>query len=914
MATYTGKTLDQYKSDYEAAQQEYNNLLQGSGGRTVSLSTVEYAKKKMDLAATDYGQAERMQNTSTTPSPIFGTIETPLLNECLAKQQMHSKDGQSKNSFATFGTIETPVLDEYLANRKAANPVNNLGYTSQRLENGMAFNSLQPVTTDSTRNYLGDQDKTANSLSATQLFNELNTVKPFASNEGLNPLHIINTSTPIFNPAQNSTSKAGTPSKNANNTNSLSSDFNSSGVMDNMANTGASSQNLFRGGYGNIVNADTYRTAVDQSIIDADTADLKSLKSVMTEAYSHYDTLRAGQSFAGAYGIHIAGQEAQTNDDIERAYQTYLAAEKAYSDAAKIHSDAQMAKAINTDAATLNQLESVKSNVDFAQKSAQGKLENHKLFDNYAPSTGTLKRGQTIGAGGYDSIDYMTPNEQSVYAYLLSTDKAKAAQYKDALTRTLNYRSMSDYQTMVKEQSDKNSLQGVLYNALGNAEKPFALVGTAEQTISNLVSGKSEPLDTNSGYFIGNQTADTSGKALVDKAKTPSGKWWTSQLLGVFNTVPVVAASLVNPDLGLAIMSSEAAGDAAYSVAERGGTAAQATTSGVIVGGMQYLLGKMPIGKLNEIKNATSAITVKSVLNDYGKQYLPLATMNVMSVYANNLTDQMVMGNKSAINEYIKRIEAQGMSEDEAIQKAITEFYGKRSLTALGNSAFQSAVFTGGAEVFKGINNPNSIKAASPATIIPDLSKESPQLSKPQENTSSGSTLRGKTDEERLLDIYRANKAATLLKTYEEYLKTNSFDQNKTEVYNEGAGDYSSLAEKARNVDVSTSAHQAVYYSGKGNRARAEAFAELNGKTTLEMTPGGRYFDSLKLFENGSPVTKDQAYEIWKILSERYAKSASGNVYGFVKGSFPESIFNTVEYPALQRNPYITNIFTELLN
>ena len=130
----------------------------------------------------------------------------------------------------------------------------------------------------------------------------------------------------------------------------------------------------------------------------------------------------------------------------------------------------------------------------------------------------------------------------------------------------------------------------------------------------------------------------------------------------------------------------------------------------------------------------------------------------------------------------------------------------------------------------------------------------------------------------------------------------------------EGAGDYSSLAEKARNVDVSTSAHQAVYYSGKGNRARAEAFAELNGKTTLEMTPGGKYFDSLKLFEDGSPVTKDQAYEIWKILSERYAKSASGNVYGFVKGSFPESIFNTVEYHALQKNPYITNIFTELLN
>jgi hypothetical protein len=134
-----------------------------------------------------------------------------------------------------------------------------------------------------------------------------------------------------------------------------------------------------------------------------------------------------------------------------------------------------------------------------------------------------------------------------------------------------------------------------------------------------------------------------------------------------------------------------------------------------------------------------------------------------------------------------------------------------------------------------------------------------------------------------------------------------------TDELTKGVGNYSDLAEKARNVDVSTSAHQAVFYSGEGNRAQAEAFAQLNGKTTLEMTPGGKYFDDLKLFEAGSPLTKAQARDIWKILSERYAKGASGNVYGFVNGANPGSIFNTVEYLALQKNPYITNIFTEFL-
>lgn len=54
------------------------------------------------------------------------------------------------------------------------------------------------------------------------------------------------------------------------------------------------------------------------------------------------------------------------------------------------------------------------------------------------------------------------------------------------------------------------------------------------------------------------------------------------------------------------------------------------------------------------------------------------------------------------------------------------------------------------------------------------------------------------------------------------------------------------------------------------------------------------------------------AADVWKKLSKRYAKGSSGNVYGFVEGSWEGSIFNTVEYPALKSNPNIENIFTEL--
>ena len=119
---------------------------------------------------------------------------------------------------------------------------------------------------------------------------------------------------------------------------------------------------------------------------------------------------------------------------------------------------------------------------------------------------------------------------------------------------------------------------------------------------------------------------------------------------------------------------------------------------------------------------------------------------------------------------------------------------------------------------------------------------------------------------------------------------------------------YSNLVEK---LNVNTGKNQAVFYSGPGNRQLAEQFAKENGKLTLEMTPGGKYLDNLKLFDSNSPLTGDQAAEIWGKLSKRYADNASGTAFGFTQGFRPGSIFNTVEYPALEVNKNIVNVITE---
>ena len=110
-------------------------------------------------------------------------------------------------------------------------------------------------------------------------------------------------------------------------------------------------------------------------------------------------------------------------------------------------------------------------------------------------------------------------------------------------------------------------------------------------------------------------------------------------------------------------------------------------------------------------------------------------------------------------------------------------------------------------------------------------------------------------------------------------------------------------------LDVTTAISKSVFYSGPGNRKLAEVYAIAEDKTTLEMTPGGKYLDDLKLFEQGSPLKPEQATRVWSRLSQRYAQQAAGDVFCFVTGARPTGVFTTVELPELKRNRKVGNLY-----
>jgi hypothetical protein len=121
------------------------------------------------------------------------------------------------------------------------------------------------------------------------------------------------------------------------------------------------------------------------------------------------------------------------------------------------------------------------------------------------------------------------------------------------------------------------------------------------------------------------------------------------------------------------------------------------------------------------------------------------------------------------------------------------------------------------------------------------------------------------------------------------------------------------LMREAERVEVSSPVNGANFYSGKApDDTPMRVFAERNvdgvSSVTLEQTPGGKYFDDMQLFEPGSPVSRQHALEVWKRLSQRYAENARGDVTAWAHEARPNSIWNTVERPALESNPDVGKI------
>lgn len=117
---------------------------------------------------------------------------------------------------------------------------------------------------------------------------------------------------------------------------------------------------------------------------------------------------------------------------------------------------------------------------------------------------------------------------------------------------------------------------------------------------------------------------------------------------------------------------------------------------------------------------------------------------------------------------------------------------------------------------------------------------------------------------------------------------------------------------KVNEIGLHTKKDNLVLWSGLGQGSEgvklAQQYVAKHGGTTLEMTSGGAWLDSMKLFESGSPFSLKEAAHIWGETSKLFTQQASGQVRSLIGQVRPQSIYQSQELLELGMNPRVTGI------
>ena len=166
------------------------------------------------------------------------------------------------------------------------------------------------------------------------------------------------------------------------------------------------------------------------------------------------------------------------------------------------------------------------------------------------------------------------------------------------------------------------------------------------------------------------------------------GKWFAQ---AGYSMGDVVTAMPLGPNLSLAVLGTNAAGDKFQNIMDNGGTLKQALTSGAISGAIEIFTEKMGIDNLFDLIGKPSANIAKSIAKQIGAE----AMEEGISAYANFLSDETILKENSEFNKYIKKLTAEGMSKRDASKVAAVEFLVKQPFLDMLAGGFSGGVLGG---------------------------------------------------------------------------------------------------------------------------------------------------------------------------------------------------------------------------
>jgi hypothetical protein len=308
----------------------------------------------------------------------------------------------------------------------------------------------------------------------------------------------------------------------------------------------------------------------------------------------------------------------------------------------------------------------------------------------YSPSaSGDISSAfyKIVENGDENCWNQITKDERQVYLYTLGTKGTDAAmEYLDSLTPVLQARQDGENARKIdKFLGQYEGFKGFLVNAGITAVLiPMKLfsgvnyINTAADIITGGDGNRYSGANTTGNFInamqsgIGREFASTSnweigGKNVLEQA----------YYLSTEGVEMAVFGSWMGP-FYLALKGMGAAQDTAEDIYARGGNAAQVLIGSLAAGAVEAILEKLPLENLFGKAAKESVDTVGDWFKMIGRQAGTEALEEVGTEIANNLTDNLLMGDKSSIQLRVNELleENPSMSLDEARKQAVTEkFY-----------------------------------------------------------------------------------------------------------------------------------------------------------------------------------------------------------------------------------------------
>lgn len=447
---------------------------------------------------------------------------------------------------------------------------------------------------------------------------------------------------------------------------------------------------------------------------------MKALSSKKDAAKAKYEAL--DKDYQAVSSLKAQGNRDVLVDDLlAKEFKTVTAQDVAEAkmrmDAAKVKSPAGVSGAIGGDreyAQAKSEYERVK--LQFETQAADGKTipidrwtqqdkENFVFSPESTYSQSLLEQLRDKNLSAYDKINRI---EQSGYTpkqavALIQSMDASDFEKNNLIGAFQEKERFENTQRMIADAADEHP---AIYSAISVPLNALGGVAAAADDLRTVGSGAG--IDH---YSMGNTMQSMAGtirQTAGDKIDNKVLRFlYDAGLSTADSALSIGAGSMTGiTGLSLAMMGSGAAANTIKDGKERGLSDKQAMTSGLLAGAAEVFFEKMSLDSLRSVKRLMEQ-PAGSLAKKIQKVFVQMGVEGSEEAFtdmANALSDQLVNGDQSAIAANAAAYQAKGMTESEAVQKALSDFAVQLGLSFLGG-AVGGGLMSGGVALGNTLTN-----------------------------------------------------------------------------------------------------------------------------------------------------------------------------------------------------------------